>query len=89
MDKCNLQVNSPHVKYTEAAIETNYTYSTSTVSKDDAGIIFVSSKSAGDVPQGHFPFLLILSSVLNYYGQCDDENLCEIGGEKCEEYQWC
>lgn len=44
MDKCNLKVNSPQVKYTEEAIETNYTYTTSSVSEDkDTGTLIVSS----------------------------------------------
>lgn len=40
---CNLKVNSPHVQYTEAAIETNYEYATSSVKEDvESGTYFVS-----------------------------------------------
>lgn len=49
MEKCNLKVNSPHVKYTDEAIETNYTYSTSAVSKDEeTGTFFVSQGESAD-----------------------------------------
>lgn len=41
--KCNLKVNSPHVQYTEEAIETNYDYATSSVKEDvESGTYFVS-----------------------------------------------
>lgn len=42
--KCSLKVNSPHVQYTDAAIETLYDYSTSSVTEDkESGTYFVSS----------------------------------------------
>lgn len=42
--KCNLKVNSPHVKYTEDAIETSYEYPVSNVVSQDeeSGTIYVS-----------------------------------------------
>lgn len=41
--KCNLKVNSPHVKYTDEAIETNYEYPITSVTEEpETGTYFVS-----------------------------------------------
>lgn len=54
--KCSLKVNSPHVKYTEDAIEANYEYATSSVSEDaESGTYFVSEECVECWPESALP----------------------------------
>lgn len=66
--KCNLKVNSPHVQYTDEAIETNYEYPITSVSEEpETGTYFVSGKI---IPEDYrFKSIITANSTP---AKCDD-----------------